>query len=90
MSGGKIFELSSVAWAVILYTAVVCWVVPYYLWLESLKYLSASTSTILLLSQIVLSIALSITLLHEALTAFNVVGAVLMIGAIALVSVQSK
>ena len=46
LSGPGFFALSGWAWAAIVWTAIVCWVIPYYLWLEGLKHLSASTSTV--------------------------------------------
>ena len=63
---------------------------PYYLWLEGLKHLSASTSTVLLLSEIVMAVILSIVVLKEPITVFSSIGAFLIVIAIALVSVKSK
>jgi drug/metabolite transporter (DMT)-like permease len=60
------------------------------LWLEGLKHLSASTSTVLLLSEIVMAVILSIVVLKEPVTVFSSIGAFLIVIAIALVSVQSK
>jgi drug/metabolite transporter (DMT)-like permease len=63
---------------------------PYYLWVEGLKHLSASTSTILLLSEIVIAVILSILVLKEPVTLLSTIGAFLIVIAIALVSVNSK
>ena len=90
LSGPGFFALDGWAWAAIVYTAIVCWVLPYYLWLEGLKHLSASTSTVLLLSEIVIAVALSIILLKEPITVFSTIGAFFIIIAIALVSIQDK
>jgi drug/metabolite transporter (DMT)-like permease len=90
LSGPGFFTLSAWAWAAIAWTAIVCWVIPYYLWLEGLKYLSASTSTILLLSEIVVAVVASIVILKEPITVFSSVGAFLIVLAIALVSVRDK
>jgi drug/metabolite transporter (DMT)-like permease len=90
LSGPGFFVLSTWAWIAIIYTAIVCWVFSYYLWLEGLKHLSASTSTILLLSEIVIAVILSIAILREPITAFSTLGAFLIIIAIALVSFQAK
>jgi drug/metabolite transporter (DMT)-like permease len=90
LSGPGFFELSGWAWAAIVYQAIVCWVVPYYLWLEGLKYLSASTSTILLLSEIVVAVIASIVVLQEPVTVFSTIGALFIILAIALVSVKDN
>jgi drug/metabolite transporter (DMT)-like permease len=87
-AGPGFFVLSPWAWGAIFWTAIVCWVIPYYLWLEGLKYLSASTSTVLLLSEIVVAIIASIVLLKEPVTVFSSIGALLIVVAIVLVSVK--
>jgi drug/metabolite transporter (DMT)-like permease len=90
LAGPGFFALSGWAWAAIVYTAIVCWVIPYYLWLEGLKYLSASTSTILLLSEIVVAVVASVIVLKEPVTVFSTVGALFIIIAIVLVSVRDN
>ena len=90
LAGPGFFALDGWAWAAIVWTAIVCWVLPYYLWLEGLKHLSASTSTILLLSEIIVAIATSIIVLKEPVTIFSTIGAFLIVIAIALVSVRDK
>jgi drug/metabolite transporter (DMT)-like permease len=90
LSGPRFFALTEYAWLAILYTAIVCWVLPYYLWLEGLKHLSASTSTVLLLSEIVVAVILSIVVLKEPVTVFSTIGAFFIVIAIALVSVHLK
>jgi drug/metabolite transporter (DMT)-like permease len=89
-AGARLFDLSSIAWAAIVYTAIVCWVIPYYLWLEGLKHLSAFTSSILLLSEIVVAVVASVAVLKEPVTVFSTIGAFFIIIAIALVSVRDK
>jgi drug/metabolite transporter (DMT)-like permease len=90
LAGPGFFQLSIWAWLAIFWTAIICWVLPYYLWLEGLKYLSASVSTILLLSEIVVAVILSIVILKEPITMFSTIGAFFIIAAIALVSVQDN
>ena len=90
LSGPGFFALSAWAWASIVWTAIVCWVIPYYLWLEGLKYLSASTSTVLLLSEIVVAVFASVIILKEPITVFSSVGAFLIVLAITLVSLRDK
>ena len=90
LAGPGFFQLSSWAWLAIIWTAIVCWVIPYYLWLESLKHLSASVSTVLLLSEIVVAVILSIVVLKEPITVFSTIGAFFIVIAIALVSFQDK
>ena len=90
LSGPGFFDLSGWAWLAIVYTAIVCWVIPYYLWLEGLKHLSASTSTVLLLSEIVVAVIASIVVLKEPITIFSSIGAFFIVIAIALVSLKDK
>ena len=90
LAGPGFFQLSGWAWLAIVWTAIVCWVLPYYLWLESLKHLSASVSTVLLLSEIVVAVILSIVVLKEPITVFSTIGAFFIVIATALVSVQDK
>jgi drug/metabolite transporter (DMT)-like permease len=90
LSGPGFFELSVWAWSAIVWTAIVCWVLPYYLWLEGLKHLSASTSTVLLLSEVVVAVVASVIVLKEPVTVFSSIGALFIVVAIVLVSVKDK
>jgi drug/metabolite transporter (DMT)-like permease len=90
LAGPIFFTLTEGAWFGIFWTGIVCWVIPYYLWLEGLKYLSASVSTVLLLSEIVVAVILSIVILKEPITIFSTIGAFLIVIAIALVSLRDK
>jgi drug/metabolite transporter (DMT)-like permease len=85
-SAGVIFTLPLEAWLVILFTAVLCWVVPYYLWLKGLQHLSPVTSAIVLLTEIVVAVTISTLFLGEVFTVISGIGAVLIIIAILLVS----
>ncbi len=58
--------------------------------MEGLKHLSASTSTVLLLSEIVVAVIASIVVLKEPITIFSTIGAFFVVIAIALVSVRDK
>jgi drug/metabolite transporter (DMT)-like permease len=89
-SASSIFLIPVEGWMVIVYTAVFCWVIPYYLWLEGLKHISASTSTILLLSEILIATIISVVLLEEIITLITGIGAIFIIAAILLVSKQSN
>jgi drug/metabolite transporter (DMT)-like permease len=90
LSGSGFFALDVWAWGAIVYTAIVCWVLPYYLWLEGLKHLSASTSTVILLSEIVVAVIASIFILQEPVTIFSSIGALFIIIAVALVSFKDS
>jgi drug/metabolite transporter (DMT)-like permease len=69
-----------------LYLAVACTTVAYYLWAYGLKRLTATSSSIILLLEIVAGLAVSFTLLGEGLNSYAVVGAAFIVGAIILVS----
>jgi drug/metabolite transporter (DMT)-like permease len=89
-SPSNIFLISMEGWMIIFYTAVFCWVIPYYLWLEGLKHISASTSTIILLTEILVATGISVVLLEEIITLITGIGAIFIIAAILLVSKQSN
>ncbi|MCW4031628.1 MAG: DMT family transporter [Candidatus Bathyarchaeota archaeon] len=80
------FTLPWNAWLIIFYTAILCWVVPYYFWLKGLKHISPVTSAIVLLTEIIVAIAISIIFLGEILTLISGIGAAFIIIAIFLVS----
>jgi len=90
LSGPGFFSVSGWEWGAIIWTGIVCWVIPYYFWLEGLKHLSASTSTILLLSEIVVAFIGSVAILKEPITIFSTIGAFFIVIAIALVSVKNQ
>jgi drug/metabolite transporter (DMT)-like permease len=85
-SAGEVFSLPLEAWLAIIYTAVLCWVVPYYLWLKGLQHLSPITSAIVLLTEIVVAVTISTLFLGEAFTVVSAIGGVLIVIAILLVS----
>ncbi len=74
------------AWLAIFYTAVFCWVIPYYLWLIGLKHISPVTSAVALLTEIVVAVTISTIFLGETFTLISSIGAILIIVAILLVS----
>lgn len=80
------FQLPVEAWLAIAYTAVFCWVIPYYLWSEALKSISPVSSTIILLTEVIVALAISSIILHDVLTLISGIGAFSIIVAIVLVS----
>lgn len=78
--------LPAAAWLAIVYTAVFCWVIPYYLWLKGLQHISPVTSTVVLLTEIIVAAAISLLFLGEAFTFFSGIGALLIVIAILLAS----
>lgn len=85
-SAEKFVYLPWNAWLVIIYTAVLCWVVPYYFWLKGLKHISPVTSAVVLLTEIIVAVAISTIVLGEALTVVSSIGSIFIIIAILLVS----
>jgi drug/metabolite transporter (DMT)-like permease len=85
-SAGVVLSLPLEAWLAILFTAVLCWVVPYYLWLKGLQHLSPVTSAVVLLTEIVVAVTISTLFLGEVFTVISGVGAILIVIAILLVS----
>ena len=85
-SFGTFGSLPLGAWVAIFYTAVFCWVIPYYLWLKGLRYLSPATSAVVLLTEIIVAVVISTLALGETFTVISAVGAVIIILAILLVS----
>ena len=74
------------AWITIFYTAIFCWVIPYYLWVKGLRYISAVTSSVVLLTEIIVAVAVATLVLGEVFTVISGVGALFIIIAILLVS----
>jgi drug/metabolite transporter (DMT)-like permease len=79
-------QLPIQAWLAIAYTAVFCWVIPYYLWSEGLKSISPVSSTLILLAEVVVSLAVSFIILHDTLTLISGIGALSIIAAILFAS----
>jgi len=86
LSAGSFASLPLEAWLAILYTAVLCWVLPYYLWIKGLQHLSPATSAIVLLTEIVVAVTISTLFLGEVFTAISGLGAILIVVAILFVS----
>lgn len=87
-SGNVSLNLPIEAWGVIGYTAIFCWIVPYYLWLKGLKHISSVGSTVILLTEIVVAVVISHFILGEGFTLISSVGALLILGAIISVSLE--
>ncbi|MEJ5327367.1 MAG: DMT family transporter [Candidatus Bathyarchaeia archaeon] len=86
VSIASLASLPAAAWLAIVYTAVFCWVIPYYLWLKGLRHISPVTSTVVLLTEIIVATAISMLFLGEAFTFVSGIGALLIIIAILLAS----
>ena len=76
------------AWSAILYTAIFCWNIPYYIWSKGLRKISAVTSSVILLNEIVVSVIISTIFLGDSLTVVTGIGAIFIMFAIMLVSIE--
>ncbi len=76
------------AWSAILYTAIFCWNIPYYIWSKGLRKISAVTSSVILLNEIIVSVIISTIFLGDSLTVVTGIGAVFIMFAIVLVSIE--
>ncbi len=85
-STSDFFSLPWDAWLAIIYTAIFCWVIPYYLWLRGLKHISPVTSAVVLLTEILVAVAISTIILGEALTVVSGIGSIFILIAILIVS----
>lgn len=90
LSGNISLNLPIEAWIVIAYTAILCWIVPYFLWLKGLKHISPTTSTVILLTSIIVAIIISYFILGEGFTLVSGIGALLILLAIVLVSLEKQ
>jgi drug/metabolite transporter (DMT)-like permease len=87
-SAENFLHLTWEAWAAIIYTAIFCWVAPYYLWLKGLRNVSPVTSAVILLNEVIVAITISVIFLGEVMTAASAVGAIFIVLAILAVSYE--
>ena len=72
------------------YTAVFCTVLPFMLWTWGLKFITATTSSVILLTEIVFALALAAVLLDERLSTGALWGSLLIVLAVFLASREAK
>jgi drug/metabolite transporter (DMT)-like permease len=89
LSSSVSLNLPIEAWFAIAYTAIFCWIIPYSLWLKGLKHISSVTSTVVLLTEVVVAIVISYFMLDEVFTLISSAGALLILLAIVLVSLDN-
>lgn len=73
-----------------LYLGLICTTMAYYFWAYGLRRLSATASSVILLLEVLAGLVLSISLLGENLTNLAAIGAIFVIVAIVLVSIDGK
>jgi len=79
-------SLSAESLSAIAYTALFNTVIPFVLYQKGLKHLTASSSAVVLMLEIVVAVLISVTFLGETLTTFTWAGAFAVLGSILLVS----
>ena len=72
-------------WA-IPYTAVFCTILPFFLWTWGLRHITATVSSVIMLTEVVFALILSYFILGERLSAGSFAGSVLILVAVALAS----
>ena len=72
-------------WAVA-YTAVFCTVVPFFLWTWGLRHITATTSSVIMLAEVVFALGLAAVVLGDRLSPGAMVGSALILSAVALVT----
>jgi len=82
----RAFPGASPEWWAIPYTAVFCTILPFFLWTWGLKHITATASSVIMLTEVVFALALSFLLLAERLSAGGLVGSALIVSAVVLAS----
>ena len=86
----SIFSFGLDGFGYIFYLGIFCNVIPFMLWTFGLKYLSATSSTILLLLEVLVATVLAMIILNEFLTMIGLLGGAFIILAIILINVRLK
>ena len=85
--GGLNLESVSLAgWSWVAFTAIVCTVLPYALWVFALKAVTATVSSVVSMVEVASALILSVILLREAYNAVAVVGAIVILISITVVA----
>jgi drug/metabolite transporter (DMT)-like permease len=88
--GRGAFPTASPEWWTIPYTAVFCTVIPFFLWTWGLKRITATASSVIMLSEVVFALALAAAVLGERLSGAGFAGSALIIGAVLLASRETQ
>jgi drug/metabolite transporter (DMT)-like permease len=79
LGGLNIRAISFEGWGWVAFTAIVCTVIPYALWISALKVVTATIASVVGLLEIVAAMALSAVFLGESYTAATLLGAILVL-----------
>jgi drug/metabolite transporter (DMT)-like permease len=84
------FPRPAAEWWTIPYTAVFCTIIPFFLWTWGLQHISATTSSVIMLSEVVFALILAALILGERLSAGGFAGSACIIGAVLLASREGE
>ncbi len=84
------FPSASPEWWTIPYTAVFCTVIPFFLWTWGLRLITATASSVIMLSEVVFALALAAAILGERLSPVGFAGSALVILAVLLASREAR
>jgi len=87
---GTNFDLNSTSMGYIVYVAFFCTIVTFMLWTYGLKTISATASSVIMMNEVVFASIMGMILLGERLNAYGYVGAIIMLVAIANISLERK
>ncbi|MHA1798092.1 MAG: DMT family transporter [Candidatus Helarchaeota archaeon] len=75
---------------IIIYLGLFCTLIAYILYFKGLEEIEATTSNIILLSQVIVAILIGIIFLQESINFFIIIGSALVIGAIILINIHGE
>lgn len=80
------FPAPTPQWWSVPYTSVFCTIIPFFLWTWGLRFISATTSSVIMLSEVVFALALAYAILGERLAAPGLLGSAMIVLAVLLAS----
>ena len=80
------FPNASPEWWAIPYTAIFCTILPFFLWTWGLKHITATASSVIMLTEVVFALALSFLLIGERLSLGGLIGSALIVSSVVLAS----
>jgi len=88
--GRGAFPSASPDWWTVPYTAIFCTVIPFFLWTWGLRLITATASSVIMLSEVVFALALAAAILGERLSPAGFAGSALIIAAVLLASREAR
>jgi drug/metabolite transporter (DMT)-like permease len=85
-----VVQLSARQWGALLFLILGCSVLAYFIYNLALQHLDASRAALYIYSEPVVAVALGVALLGESLTAWTILGALIIAGSIVVVNLRSR